>query len=127
MAAVFSASTGATKRVIPSSRALEQETEQLSSKALSLPGVGHDDRRLRLFWSRTHPARHSNGLAAGEIERDERLVSMMIDVGQVVELGVAQFRDRSEEAAPTRFDAEPHEALHEPRTIVGTYLTDRDA
>lgn len=50
----------------------------------------------------------------------------MIDVGQVVELRVAQLGDRSEEALPARFDAESLEALHEPRTILATYLTDRD-
>lgn len=76
--------------------------------------------------SRTDPARHANTLAAGDIERDQRLVIMMIDVGQVVELRVAQLRDRSEEAPPARSDAESLEALHEPRTILATYLTDRD-
>src|SRR3954452_17828146 len=63
----------------------------------------------------------------GDIEGDQRLVIVMVDVGQVVELCFAQLGDRSEEAAPTRFGAESLKALHEPRTIVGTYLTDRDA
>jgi hypothetical protein len=52
---------------------------------------------------------------------------MMIDVGPVVELRFAQLGDRSEGAAPTRFDAQCLEAVHEPRTIVGTHLADRDA
>ena len=66
-------------------------------------------------------------LAADEIEGDKRLVITMIDARQVAELNFAQLRDRSEEAALTRFDAEPRKAPYEPRTIVGTYLTDRDA
>ena len=64
---------------------------------------------------------------ADDAEADKRLVITMIDARQVAELNFAQLRDRSEEAALTRFDAEPRTAPYEPRTIVGTYLTDRDA
>jgi hypothetical protein len=62
-------------------------------------------------------ARDSDAATADRIERRERLVVVMVDLGEVAQLRVAQLRKRREEAAIARLRAQAREARDQERLV----------
>ena len=73
---------------------LDEEVEQLRGQTTALPLVGDDDRALGDAVADAHKARHPDGVIALGVEREQGLVVVMIDDGQVRQLLLAQLLKR---------------------------------
>ena len=78
-----------------------------------LPVVHHHDRR-----SGAHVARHADALAGPLLDFHERLVVMVVDARQILEVALAQVRHRPEESPVARLPAEALEPRNERITVI---------
>ena len=96
--------------------ALHELLEQRRGDAVPLPGVADHDRDLRFGWIvAAHEARHADDHSVLRIHRRDRLVIVVVDLGQVAQVLVAEALQRREEAPVSGLRAEPLEGLREPR------------
>jgi hypothetical protein len=77
------------------------------------------DRRLGHVRPSLHVAGHSHALAGCLFDRDKRLVRVVVDAGQVVEVALAEAYDRGEEPPVTGLRAQMLKPFSERRTILG--------
>jgi hypothetical protein len=75
---------------IPSSRAVGESEGEAGADAVSLPVVDHGDGQLgnTVIDRRANVARDSDPFVARGVDRDESLVVVMVDLGEVAQLGV---------------------------------------
>ena len=106
--------------VMPSlRRALRQRLQQQRPEAPFPPVVGDGDGGLREPRPVAQPdeARDSHTAAGDGVERRQRLVIVMVDLGEVAQLRLAELRQRGEEAAIARLRAQTREALGQERLV----------
>ncbi len=118
----FSARTRAEKRSTPSSRARSaSRREQRRAQPAALRVVGDRHRRLgeAAILAVAHEAGHADPAPVGGVERDQRLVVVVVDLGQVRELGVGEPGLRREEPAIARLGAQALERLRQRAAVLG--------
>jgi hypothetical protein len=83
------------------SRSYGKALDQNPSDPMALPEIGdHEcDLRLRGVLGIASEASDTQAIAGGGVERDESLVLLMVDVGEVGELPLAEVVDLGEKAA----------------------------
>lgn len=103
-------------------RARGEVTQERRAEPSALPIVRHRDRGLRLLAirARAHVAGDPEPVAAGWVDRHERLVIVVVDIRQVGELLVRQPRRRAEEAAIARQLREALKTRREASLVAGT-------
>ena len=112
---------------MPSSRARSASRLQSDyAQAPALPLVDHGDRGLG-GGAVVEPdeARDPHPVTGGRVEGDQRLVIVMVDVGEVVELGRRELVDRGHEALIARLLAEPLERVRDRVAVAGTDRANR--
>ncbi len=126
MASALVARTGASKRTTPScARPLDERVEQPGAHAAALPVVGDHDGRLSRALAGAHEAGHPHALPAG-VKRHQRLMIVVVDLGQVVEVALAQRGHRPEEAPVAGFGRKSLEAVAQPVAVLGANGADLD-
>jgi hypothetical protein len=102
--------------------------EQGSSEPAALPLVGDGYGNLGQLGvvARADVAGDADQVSARAVDRDDRLVVVVIDVDEVLELGLRQSRLRGEEPAVARLRAEPLEAGGQERLVLGAYRPQDD-
>ncbi len=118
-----------------------QPGEQLRRESTALPAVDHRDcafRRQRVLGgpdvarhSQPEPVHaahspHSLGLPTRELHGAERLVVVVVEVGEAVQLARGQHLLRSQEAQPARACAEPGETVRQERRVGRRDRADQD-
>jgi len=91
--------------------ALGQTVQQRRRHALALPRVGNRDRHFGdlAVLGRADEARHADAALGPGLDRHQSLVVVVVDLGEVGQLGLAQVAGRREEAPVARLRAEaPH-------------------
>jgi hypothetical protein len=124
----LSVSTTALKAVIPSSRAVGQSEGESGADAMSLPVVDNRDGQLgnTVIDRRPDVACDSDPVAARGVDGDEGFVVMVVDVGEVAQLGVGQARMRRQKPPVARALAETVEPCLQSRPVLGTHRPDFD-
>ena len=104
-------------------RASGQILQQCGAKPAALPIVGHRDGDLghRRVIARAHEARHAEAVARVGVDRQQRLVIVVIDLGQVFQLRPAQPRHRGQEAAVARLGAEALKSFQQALAVLRPY------
>ena len=117
------------KRATPSARArAASRSRSARAHAAALPVVDHGDGGL----GRVRPvgaadeARDADALARLRVDGGERLVVVVVDVGEVGEVGLAELGHRREEALVARLGAEALEARAQPLPVVGAHRAHDD-
>ena len=77
---------------------LDEALEQLPAQAAVLPIVGDDDRALGDAVADAHEAGYADGVVALWVDRQQGLVIVVVDVGQVRQLLIAELDQRGLEA-----------------------------
>jgi hypothetical protein len=128
IASGLSARTGASKRVTPSScaRSTRRSSRRLPEPA-ALPVVDDDQRGLGDAGPGADVAGHADPVAGVGVDGDERLVVVVVDVREVLDVARAQVRHRAEEPPVARLGAQTFEARDEQRAVVGLERPDVDA
>src|SRR5205823_1744026 len=98
---------------------------QRGAKPAALPVVGHrdGDLRHRRVLARAHEGRYAEAVARLGVERQQRLVVVVIDLRQVLQLRPAQLRLRGQEAAVARLGAEALKAFQQTLAVLRPYRT----
>jgi hypothetical protein len=107
-------------------RPVGQRVEQDAADAAALPVVDNRDRQLRLGLIRTDEARDTDHLRAHLVHGDQRLVTVVVDVRQVLEVALRQGGDVGKEAAVARFRAQPPEPREQQLAIAARDRPDGD-
>ena len=103
-----------------------ERVEQPAGDAAPLPVVGDHDRRLRLAGRRAHVAGDPHARPRVGVDRDERLVVVVVDLREVVEIARAERRHRAEEPPVAGLGAQPLEAGRELLAILRLDRADQD-
>jgi hypothetical protein len=101
--------------------------EQRRAEAEALPAVAHHDRGFRSLARHTHEPRDAGAGAAGCVDRQARLVVVVVHIGQVLELPVVELAHGREEAAVARLLAELGEPGEQERRVAAFDRPDGDA
>ena len=107
------------KQCTPVAGALGQQREQDGSQSAALPVVHDGDRclgDLRIVLAAHEPS-HADGCAI-VVEGDERLVVVVVDLGQVAQRTTAELGHRTQEAPVPRLGREALEAVQEQLLVV---------
>jgi hypothetical protein len=92
-------------------RSLRQRFEQPGPHSASLPVVGDSHCRFGHLVGGLDKARDSYSVASVEVERNQSLVIVVVDLGEICELILAQMIDGTEETQIARLRSQALEAL----------------
>ena len=89
-------------------------------RAMDMPVIDHRNRSLRALWLLEHAdvSSYAHYFLRLRLQPDERLVTVVVDVGEKVEQPVAQLAKRYEEPAVARLGTEAIERAPNPFSIV---------
>jgi hypothetical protein len=124
----FSASSSAVKRETPSSPHARRAGPAARSDAPALPLIDHGHGRLggvRAVRPADEPG-DADAVTGLRLDGGERLVVVMVDLGEVGDVGLAELRHRREEALVARFGAEPREAGEQALAVVRPHRAHHD-
>jgi len=100
-------------------RAVGQPVEQPGAKAATLPVVGDDDRGLCLVGPGPHEARDADDVPRRLVDREQRFVVVVVDLGEVVQVALAEPWRWTEEAPVAGFRAQTLESGMQRVTVIG--------
>ena len=108
--------------------ARDEPLQQRRRDAAPLPVVGDHDRRLGRALGRAHEARDADAASARlGVDRHQRLVVVVVDAGQVVEIALGQLGLGPEEPPVLRLAAEPAMPLGQRLAVGRLDRADEDA
>jgi hypothetical protein len=105
--------------------AVSQLTQQLGAQSPALPVIDDGDGNfgsLRVFVV-PDVASDAQAAAVDVIQRPERLVVVVVDLGEITQLRLGQFRFARQEPQPSRLGTQPEEALGQERSVTGPDLS----
>ncbi len=107
---------------------VRQLLEQQRAKPTALPVVSHGDRDFCALGvvPPADVARHAHPSTGDGVDRDDGLVVVVVDIGQILDCPRVQFVDGREEPAVARVGAEPLERRRQCRFVVRSDLANRD-
>ena len=117
----------ATNRLMPSSVARAASRSNSSgSEATTLPGIGHHEGDLGLVAAVAQTVEPRDADDLPFVDGDERLAVHVVDVGEPVQLLIAQIRVHAEEPQPDRLTGQRVVELIQPIDVARAHRLDVD-